>query len=182
MVEGVDSTSLPAAYPQGFSITHFENSVVATVQGLNQWRALQIIGEENGGLLFRVNTSGTPAQWSGMYRVTTATPPQEYDLPLAAGVNRIRKTYYIKKQNGRAQVHFCVSFQASGFRAVTIGTLPAGYRPSETETDTCIATEAEVDVMGPATVEVLDNGTVQVYGNKPGLIGATGSIEFAATH
>lgn len=120
--------------------------------------------------------------WSGWVKDATATPPQEYDLPLAAGVNRIRKTYYIKKQNGRAQVHFCVSFQASGFRAVTIGTLPVGYRPSETETDTCVATEAEVDVMGPATVEVLDNGTVQVYGNKPGLIGATGSIEFTATH
>ena len=125
--------------------------------------------------------------WNGAWDVVwryaaTTTPPQEYDLPLAAGVTRARKSYYIKKQNGRVQVHFCVSYQPAGFRTVVLGILPAGYRPAETETDSCVATEATGDVLGPATVEVLYDGTVRVYANVTGAIGATGSIEFTATH
>ena len=120
--------------------------------------------------------------WSGWTPIATATPPQEYALPLAAGVTRARKSYYIKKQNGRVQVHFCVSYQPAGGRTVVLGILPAGYRPADTETDTCVATEATGDVMGPATVEVLYDGTVRVYANVTGAIGAVGSIEFTATH
>lgn len=124
----------------------------------------------------------TVQAWTPWVSQVTATPPQEYPLPLAAGVMDNRKTYFIKEQNGRTRVHFIVKYQPADTRTVVIGTMPMGYRPTGMETNNCLINEAEGDVLGPGSVEVLDNGTVQVYANKAGSIGATGSIEFTATH
>lgn len=61
---------------------------------------------------------------------TVTTPPQEFDLPLADGFSGTAK--YSKNQFG--QILLTIDITGSYSNATVIGTLPAGFRPSETVT------------------------------------------------
>ena len=58
------------------------------------------------------------------------TPPQEFDFPLADGFSGTAK--YSKNQFG--QILLTIDITGSYSNATVIGTLPAGFRPSETVT------------------------------------------------
>lgn len=68
------------------------------------------------------------------FEIATATPPQEFDLPLASGFSNGGggNSLYWKDQFN--QVHFLVSVtnQNSLSSGDVIATLPAGFRPSKT--------------------------------------------------
>lgn len=68
-------------------------------------------------------------------KVAVATPPQEFDLPLADGIihyNPSTKSTYSKSQEGLVIVHFyCKKFDGTDIvPGDTIAMLPEGFRPS----------------------------------------------------
>lgn len=70
-------------------------------------------------------------EFKAWYKVATATPPQEYDLPLAEGWSGTAKYY-------KTQVDVCVVFLDISKASVIatgehIATMPMGYRPSYTK-------------------------------------------------
>lgn len=67
--------------------------------------------------------------------LATATPPTEYDLPVASGVSVIggRKTTYSKDQFGRVIVRIQLSVDSQVNIWGIVGYLPAGYRPRAVE-------------------------------------------------
>ena len=62
-------------------------------------------------------------------QLATATPPQEYDLPLAAGVIAEDGCTYRKNQFG--QVSVSLGVKGTFTDGMVVGTLPAGYRPAK---------------------------------------------------
>lgn len=61
--------------------------------------------------------------------IATATPPQEYDLPLADGWTAHRRSVYFKTQENIVIVCFQVKNETAQSGEVTLATLPAGFRP-----------------------------------------------------
>ena len=62
--------------------------------------------------------------------ISTATPPQEYNLPLADGITAADAATYCKTQEGIVIVHLSLSGDIGNW--TTLGTLPEGVRPART--------------------------------------------------
>lgn len=70
--------------------------------------------------------------FTGWEPSATATPPQEYDLPMVEGVTAYGKNTYWKTQEGICFVNLAAhSESASIINQYTISTLPYGYRPNK---------------------------------------------------
>lgn len=88
---------------------------------------------ENPEAYIKAIVNGNVGRW---VKLATATPPREYDLPLAAGVKKYSedwKNCYSKAQDGLVLVHLAAE-TISGeppARFATIATLPVGYRPAK---------------------------------------------------
>lgn len=67
--------------------------------------------------------------WKSVCDIATATPPEEYDLPLAEGITALQPCTYYKNQFGEVTVGGSVAGTIS--QDIIIGTLPVGYRPSK---------------------------------------------------
>ena len=74
---------------------------------------------------YRTFSNGTIGDWKP---IATATPPQEFDLPLAAGVTASLAKYF-KTQDGVVSVHFSLIRSSETLSGATVATLPAGYCP-----------------------------------------------------
>lgn len=68
--------------------------------------------------------------WQDWKQIVLATPPQEFDLPLAEGWSGWAK--YSKDQFGRVLVFGLVAKSTALISGDVIGTLPEGFRPSAT--------------------------------------------------
>lgn len=68
-------------------------------------------------------------QWTEWKPLSTATPPQEFDLPLADGITALQPCTYYKNRLGEVTVGGAVAGTIS--QDTIIGTLPVGYRPSK---------------------------------------------------
>ena len=122
-----------------------------------------------GGPLYRgyYNKNATYGnKWTGWTKISTATPPQEYDLPLAEGCNPYPASAgnqwactYSKDQFGI--VRLCARLTTQNAIAATgtlIATIPAGFRPLKAFSVVCrvqlpgsgsqILTIADVDMYG----------------------------------
>lgn len=79
-------------------------------------------------------STGTILEWSDWVKIATATPPQEIDLPLAAGWTIPSNGYgrYRKNQFDEVSISFVLSSTVAVTGGVQIAALPAGYRPSST--------------------------------------------------
>ena len=124
--------------------------------------------------------------WAGEFLgkwnyAATATPPQEYDLPLAAGVTRGKRCVYSKAQDSLVVVRFSAAFPATASRTQKIGTLPAGYRSSEATVGAGKITHTSGDTTTAAAVELWENGDITVYGNTTGFTSASGILVFYAS-
>lgn len=110
-----DVTGLPAGWPQS------RNDFVRFWCGNLAYTLDFIANYANKKLAYRL----AAAEWA---EIATATPPQEYDLPLVDGISGTAK--YSKDQFGIVRVHMAV-VQDSG--TITnneiLGTLPEGFRP-----------------------------------------------------
>lgn len=102
-----------------------------------------------------VNDSITP--W---FRVATATPTQEYNIPFQSGWHAAAKTTYCKTQEEVCVVNCSAS--GSGVASSNfIATLPAGFRPSTT---VCAAAHVYKNgVRGIAEVHIGSGGDIVVY-------------------
>ena len=72
-------------------------------------------------------TAGT--SFNGWKPVAIATPPQEFDLPLAEGVVLRSGTTYWRDNTGMVGVNGVISLGNNMAPRMAIGTLPVGYRP-----------------------------------------------------
>ena len=64
-----------------------------------------------------------------LYPIATATPPQEFDLPLAEDITALQPCTYWKNQFGEVTIGGCAANGISD--NITIATLPAGFRPAK---------------------------------------------------
>ena len=134
----------------------------------------------NANELWKLNvTNATQFSW---IKLAPATPPQEFDLPLAEGVSALGgwKNTYSKDQFGIVRVWFSVHFESIPAKATPVFTLPAGFRPDSVCSFAAILAMNEfycasvtVGVDGTATV---DRGTI----GQTGPINLHGYIEFPA--
>lgn len=78
-------------------------------------------------IAYRTKTYGIENPWCDWVKIATATPPQEYDLPLADGITALQPCTYYKNQFSEVTLGGCTSGLVSD--GVTIATLPEGFRP-----------------------------------------------------
>lgn len=71
--------------------------------------------------------AGLDWKWLAWNQISTATPPQEYDLPLADGITALQPCTYWKNQFEEVTIGGCAANGISD--NITIATLPAGFRP-----------------------------------------------------
>ena len=110
-----------------------------------------------------INSAG----WTSWYRFATATPPQEYDLPLAEGVSAVSSAYW-KDQFGVVTGHFNVlaSSSQTGSSPV-IATLPEGFRPSRQANATAVVSSGEslgLLVLVTGEIQLQDAASVTLEG------------------
>lgn len=85
--------------------------------------------ESNGAHRTWTNTTDA-GEWTEWVLQANATPPQEFDLPLAEGWSGWAK--YSKDQFGRVLVYGLVAKSTALISGDVIGTFPEGFRPSAT--------------------------------------------------
>ena len=69
--------------------------------------------------------------WTDWMPYATATPPQEYDLPLAEGWQAIIPSLYAKNQFSEVTINARLKFTGNFERGTVFATLPEGYRPNK---------------------------------------------------
>lgn len=120
-------------------------------------------GGVDGYLAYRNN--GDPG-WDDWRQLATATPPQEYALPLAAGIVNIPDytSTYSKDQFGRVMINLYLD-RADGSAFTTwhemLATLPEGYRPAKDANAIGSATSSTTS--GPVGLAVNHDGALRVY-------------------
>ena len=126
---------------------------------------IRYVGEE-------MYTDASNGRWA---KLATATPPEEYSLPLAEGVSGLAK--YSKDQFGRVQLRGCVTGATANS---VVATLPSGFRPaSGAHFIQAISSSAQ---NGIARVVVRTDGTVYVELPQNGTLasGLSLQLSFAA--
>lgn len=111
--------------------------------------------------LFSINYARTPTI-QGDVALATATPPQEFDLPLADGISDYATSVYHKNQFSEVSVRVSVSATNAIQNGATIATLPEGFRPAK-----AIDTDATGYVSGSSwfacRLVIQSSGAVQIY-------------------
>lgn len=87
-----------------------------------------VIFFDNLGNIWRAETN--MSEFIDWIKISDATPPQEFDLPLADGWSGWAK--YSKDQFGRVLVYGLVAKSTALISGDVIGTFPEGFRPSDT--------------------------------------------------
>lgn len=110
--------------------------------------------------------------WSDWVALATATPPQEFALPLADGVSDLAgyKNTYSKDQFGIVRVWFSVHFESIPASGTHVFKLPEGFRP---DSICCAAAVLSMVEYYNATVAIHPSGDALV---DHGTIGQTGPI------
>ena len=100
--------------------------------------------------------------WTGWMEQACATPPQQFNLPLADGLIQSSASWYSKDQFGQVHVHGAISAGSGSLEWDTlVATLPEGYRPSaKIESAAAFASGVE---NGPGSVAVSADGTIKVF-------------------
>ncbi len=121
-----------------------------------------------------INVKNWQQPWSGWVQIATATPPQEYDLPLAAGWTGTIK--YFRTQENVVTVHGEIS-KAGGIVAYSVfSTLPIGFRPDR---EFCVPATSQTDMAACAIRVSADNiGNLQCTDVAPN----TGNVCFAFSY
>ena len=107
-------------------------------------------------------------QWTGWKLQALATPPREYDLPLADGITGYAK--YSKDQFGQVLITLQEIQKSDGSKLgniniETLGALPVGYRPCRGINTAAVATNIEgVPIHGIYQLWIDESGAVKCYG------------------
>ena len=110
---------------------HFGQLIVSN--GINSDTTIQIIfGFNNGYMAYRqanYNTVAGSWNWTEWFAVATATPPQEYQLPRAEGIDGSCKYYRTQDQKCHIDGVLGSALTPILTNNKVLGTLPVGYRP-----------------------------------------------------
>lgn len=105
---------------------------------------------------------GSGEVWDDWDILATATPPQQFDLPMAEGLIQSSASWYSKDQFGQVHVHGAISAGSGSLGWDTlVATLPEGYRPSEKVE--AAATFASGGTSGSGAVAVAVDGTIKAF-------------------
>ena len=145
----------------GLSAQHGYNYLMQQLNAAQQ--AVNTLGQAIAALTGEdIPTSGTDSTTiaAALSKKADATPPQEYDLPLAEGLTG--DCYYSKTQEGLVLVRISIVVGAEVGAQAVIGTLPAGYRPAN---DVAVSALAGVSGAAIATpLGIYANGTIMNIG------------------
>lgn len=110
-------------------------------------------------ILYERNWNGI--NWSKWARIATATPPQEFDLPLADGWTGLAK--YYKTQENICFIELDILKNATIQNGEVLATLPEGFRPSYLRMQPAIVYSPH----GSTTIGVSPTGSV-LFGDMSG--------------
>lgn len=146
-------------------------NVPITGGGWEQWTQLLVITglySDNTTQIMPIYYTGdvwlrtikAPGVWTPWRKISIATPPQEYDLPLAEGMSAVNPCTYRKNQFSEVSV----GGSASGTIEVgtAIATLPSGFRPTKTVEHPAVYSVSGIWAAG--TIVVTTDGIVRAYG------------------
>ncbi len=105
-------------------------------------------------------------------KLATATPPQEFDLPLAEGITALQPCTYWKNQFEEVTIYGCTYGEVT--EGDTIATLPEGFRPDHPVEWPASFTGDAGRVSG--TVFISESGIVSIHTTAPAM-----SVVFAAS-
>lgn len=108
---------------------------------------------------YRTWTNCTSAgKWTKWMQLATATPPQEFDLPLAEGIAEKVRASYCKTQEGLVVVSGWVTGAA---KSSTVAVLPVGYRPQYVK-QLVVPQSSDQSKNDTARIEVYQTGEIKV--------------------
>lgn len=120
------------------------------------------------------NRMGYDGDWTGWVKIATATPPQVYDLPLAAGFTAYVPCQYWKTQEGEVKTCCRIKFSNGITSPIRLFSLPEGYRPCNP-----MSVLTKVDVNGMqyfAHVDLGQNGDATMYMATNDSLGGDGIV------
>lgn len=104
--------------------------------------------------------------WQDWKQIVLATPPQEFSLPLTAGIDAYGKSTYWKTQEGICFVNIAAHSSSDGIMDQSIiATLPAGFRP-DMVTYAAGHGFTNAGTRIPLDVQVNPDGTIQIWGTS----------------
>lgn len=115
------------------------------------------------GITYTNASSSAGSVWTGWKPLATATPPQEFDLPLAEGYTQNNGCKYSKDQFNVVRVTFNLSKSAGTIAGgEVVATLPAGFRPKRYWACVAIGNNIPSDAATrhPVVVQVATNGEI----------------------
>lgn len=112
------------------------------------------------------NAGDDGLKWSGWQPIAIATPPQEYDLPLADDyVAGASGAFYSKTQDGIVTITISDVQRADGLGLASgiMATIPVGFRPNRLISVACNFTAAEYNTkVTSGILQALPNGEVWI--------------------
>ena len=135
----------------------YEYGLMLVLKGYNDNYRNALYFDSLGGLHYaKINEDSQ--QNNGWHTVATATPPQEYDLPLAEGITAQVNATYCKTQEG---IVFVAGWVQGAALSMTVATLPAGYRPNKA-TQFAVPQSSDADKNDTARIEISSSGAITV--------------------
>ena len=148
-------------------------NVPITGGGWEQWTQLLVITglySDNTTQIMPIYYTGdvwlrtikAPGVWTPWRKISIATPPQQFDLPMAEGLIQSSASWYSMDQFNQVHVHGAISAGSGSLEWDTlVATLPEGYRPgAKIEAP---ATFASGGKNGSGAVAVSADGTIKVF-------------------
>lgn len=184
-VDQVPNTEMANKMNLPVTTWHYEIDVLAAINatGLVSNYKVIIVYPRTDVVLPYINIMNYEGNWTGWTLIPTATSPQEYDLPLAAGATSVGAGYkntYSKDQFGIVRVWFSIHFETLPAINQIVFQLPAGFKPSAM---CCGSAYLSMGVYYQASINIDANGNGFVgYGSitHSGAINMHGFIEFPA--
>lgn len=126
--------------------------------------------------------------WKGWKPIATATPPQEFDLPLAEGLQPVPaygSNKYRKNQFNEVGITISVTKTDIATNDIEntslLATLPAGFRPATLVSGAAFVDRGEESVVYPAFIAIHPDGSVRInQSNAVSCSMVVASISFVA--
>ena len=144
-------------------IPGYEYGLMLILKGYNDNYRCALYFDSLGGLHYAKINENSP-QNNGWHTVATAEPPQEYTLQAQSGLTA--NVQYSRSQEGIVVLYADVrksDSSALGASAITVGTLPVGFRPASTVYASAVALDSSAGaILGAAQIWVSQTGVISV--------------------